>query len=199
MNVKNTAKWLGIAGATYLVGTAVSNELFDTNFKTIGNWDTGTWSGAQTADSLQPVSTTVQPINTEANLGSALSAATSVAQNAPQSLLGKIGSGLLDFAKSPAGGTLIGSAMQGLAAGKAQEAAINEQRRYTRAFTPEEMAQIGGGSPAGGGVSGVSGNYATGGYLDRARRVSEFLNERRQPSVGSPASPDKVASYARGG
>lgn len=203
MSVKSVAKWLGIAGATYLVGTAVSNDLFGTNFKTIGNWSDGTWTGGPSTDT---------------NVGAALGAATSAASSsmaagmgvpsdttAPAaagstSVLGKIGTGLLDFAKSQGGATLLASGLQGLAAGKAQEQQIAEERRYKRAFTPDELAQMGGGTAAPGATPGANiGGFSTGGYLDRARRVSEFMNERRQPSVGGPVNPATVASYARGG
>lgn len=191
MNVKNTLKWLGIAGATYLAGTAISNELFDTNFKTIGNWENGTWSGAQ---------------NTDQNIGAAISAATTAASTSAasatgasgaSSLLGKVGTGLLDFAKSAGGGTILAGAVQGLAAGKAAEAQQAEERRYKRAFTPEEMAQINGAAAPG---ANSVGGFATGGYLNRARSVSDFLGERRQPAISGPTmTADQRAALARGG
>lgn len=191
MNVKNTLKWLGIAGATYLGASALSNAVFDTNYKTIGNMDGSSWLGGDTAK----------------NIGAALTAATTTANSTSTGtggstegkggLLGKIGSGLLDFAKSPGGGTLIAGAVQGLAAGKAAEEQRNEERRYKRAFTPEEMQQMNGGAAAPGGAVG---GFATGGYLDRARRVSDYIGERRQPAISGPTStPDQVAGYARGG
>src|SRR6185503_8904407 len=183
MSWKNAAKWLGIAGATYLGASALSNSLFDTNFKTIGNMDGDSWLGGDTAK----------------NIGAALTAATSAssAGGSGQSTLGKIGSGLLDFTKSAGGGTLIAGAVQGLAAGKAQEEQIKEERRYKRAFTPEEMAQMGGAPLSG--TEAAQGGYATGGHLDRARRVSDFMRDRREPAVRPPLTPDQLAAYARGG
>lgn len=96
-----------------------------------------------------------------------------------------VGKGALNFAKSNTGQTLIGGAMQGYAAGKQQEAQFKQQDKYRRAFTPEELAQMNGGNTTGASVPG--------GYLDRARRVSEFLGDR-----SSPVDPATVAGYARG-
>jgi hypothetical protein len=191
MSWKSVAKWAAIAGATYLGASALSNAVFDTNYKTIGNMDGDGWLGGDTAK----------------NIGSALTAATTAASSGSaasagnQSLLGKIGGGVLDFAKSAGGGALLAGALQGLSAGKAAEEQINEQRRYKRAFTPEEMAQMGSGNPLPNGAPGsaAAGSYATGGYLDRARRVSDFMSGRREPAVRAPLTPDQLAGYARGG
>lgn len=209
MSLKNIAKWVGIAGAAYLAGTAISNELFDTNFKTIGNWDNGTWSGAQNTDANLGnalAATTSAAVDAGGNIGSQTPGASSTGSNSDASsgvmgLLGKAGTGLLNLAKSPGGGTLLAGALQGLASGKASEQQIEEARRYKRAFTPEEMAQINGGAAGAAAAPGSTvGGFATGGYLDRARRVSEFLGERRQAAIGGPAAtPSQVANYARGG
>lgn len=97
-----------------------------------------------------------------------------------------VGKGIYKAATSDAGQMIIGNAMQGYAKGKEQEAQFKQEDKYKRAFTPEELAQISGG--------GTGGNAPVpGGYLDRARRVSEFLGDR-----GSPDDPAKVAGYARG-
>lgn len=207
MSLKSVLKWGAIAGATYLGATALSNEYLDTNFKTIGNWGDGSWTGGDTAGSLDYVTPTVSKISTDGNLGAALSAATSTAQaasaapaaNGGSSVLGSLGNGLLNFAKSSGGGTLLAGALQGLAAGKASEAQINEERRYKRAFTPEEMAQINGTTSTSGAPGSNVGGFSTGGYLDRARHVSDFLNGRRQPAISGPVNPSTVAGYARGG
>ena len=97
----------------------------------------------------------------------------------------EVGKDIYKLASSDAGKTIIGTAMQGYAQGKANQAEHNYQDKYRRAFTPEELAQMGapGEAPGGGG----------GGYLDRARRASDFLGER-----SGPTDPATVAGYARG-
>lgn len=125
---------------------------------------------------IEPVTTTVSKVGTAAESGGFLSKAASV------------GKDIYKLASSDAGKTIIGTALQGYAQGKAAQAEHNYQDKYRRAFTPEELAQMNAGG-AGGGASGGGG----GGYLDRARRVSDFLGDR-----GGPVDPATVAGYARG-
>jgi len=219
MSLKKILKGLAIAGATYAAVTGISNALFGTKFKTVGDLLSGIGGGGGGGDAQSAAAA-----NTDANLGAALQktsataaavsgggddntatvgkaasgdvAGTNAATAAPASmggaggLLKKAAGAAWDFAKSPAGGTVIGTALQGYAAGKAKEAEIKEQRRYTRQFTPEELAAMHTGAPGG-----APDPHA--GYLNRARRVSEFLGG--YPSVAGPANPTDLAAMARGG
>lgn len=217
MSLKKILKGLAIAGATYAAVTGISNALFGTKFKTVGDLLSGIGGGGGTDAGA------AAQANTDANLGAALQktsataaavagasddtatvgkastgdvAGTNAATAAPASmggaggLLKKAAGAAWDFAKSPAGGTVIGTALQGYAAGKAKEQEIKEQRRYTRQFTPEELAAMRTGAPGGD-------TDLHAGYLNRARRVSEFLGG--YPSVGGPANPTDLAAMARGG
>ena len=121
----------------------------------------------------------------------AAAAPTTSAASGAGGLLSKaasVGSDIYKAASSDAGKMIIGTALQGYAAGKQQQAQQNYDAKYRRAFTPEELAQMN----AGGGAS-ASASGGSGGYLDRARRVSDFLGER-----GGPVDPAAVAGYARG-
>jgi len=129
--------------------------------------DAGAASGV-----IEPVTVTATKVGTAAPAsGGMLSTATKVAK------------GAYDFAKSSTGQTIIGTALQGYAQGKQKEAEQKYDAGYRRAFTPEELAAMG--SPS-----------VPGGYLDRARRVSDFLSDR---GVVNPQDPNTVAGYARGG
>lgn len=211
MSLKKILKGLAIAGATYAAVTGISNALFGTKFKTVGDLMSGGGSAQPNTDAnlgaaLQKTSATAaamsgggddESVSTMDKAGSGNVAGATEAAAAPASmggaggLLSKAAGAAWDFAKSPAGGTVIGTALQGYAAGKSKEAEIKEQRRYTRQFTPEELAAMHGGAPGG-----DTDPHA--GYLNRARRVSEFLGGY-SPSVGQPASPTDVAAMARGG
>jgi hypothetical protein len=82
---------------------------------------------------------------------------------------------------------LLGGALQGYQADQQQRRAIDEQRRYSRAFTPEELASITGGM-----------NVPAPRFLENARRVRDYLDGR--PSVGAPTmTPEQTAALARSG
>lgn len=128
-------------------------------------------AAAQVAEGvIEPVTTTATRINTAGASGGMLSKAAS------------LGKDIYKLASSDAGKTIIATGLQGYAQGKAQKAEQNYQDKYRRAFSPEELAQMNTGAPSG-----------SGGYLDRARRVSDFLGDR-----GKPTDPATVAGYARG-
>lgn len=107
--------------------------------------------------------------------------ASSTPSNAPQptSMVSKIGGGLLDLAKSAGFGTILGSVLQGISAGKASEAAIAEKRRLSAAFTPQDFSTM---------LQGTNTPIPMG-YLERARRVGQFLNGGAQPTIGAPTTP----------
>lgn len=209
MSWKSIAKGLAIAGATYVAATNISNALFGTNFKTIGysgpdssNSDanlgdalsaadgvTGGMSMSPSAGDTMPGAPGSAPVNTaagataannpQANINAAAGSGSAPAgAPQPQSMVSKIGGGLLSLAKSPGGGTLLGNAIQGLAAGKAQEAALKEKHHMEGAFTPDQFSGI---------LSGTT-TPVPSGYLERARRVGEFLNGGAQPTVGAPVT-----------
>lgn len=109
-------------------------------------------------------------------------------------MLAKGAGAALDFAKSSGGGTLLAGAIGGFAEGKQQEELLKEQERVRRYYDkqwrdPGKLAQLEGA---------VEGDVnVPGGYLDRARRVSEFLNERDYKYPSSAGDPNAVAARAR--
>lgn len=108
------------------------------------------------------------------------------AASAPQS--GGFLSGLKNFATSEGGLQIIGGALQGYANDRQQNRQIEEQRRYTRPFTTDEIAGMTRGMDV----------KVSGGFLENARRVGEFLNG--PPRIGpSTMTPEQVAAMARGG
>lgn len=125
---------------------------------------------AQTAAGAAPPSA--------ASTGTNTAAATPAGAPQPQSMVSQVGGGLLNFAKSAGGGALLGNVVQGIAAGKQSEAALAEKHRLEGAFTPTQFSSI---------LSGVNTPVPTG-YLDRARRVGQFLSGGAQPTVGAPAA-----------
>lgn len=139
----------------------------------------------------QAASGVIQPVAVDAaTMGSELAGSaiptTAAGGSGLLSQAAKVGKGIYGAAKSDAGQMIISNAMQGYAQGKAKEAEYKQQDKYKRAFTPEELAQMNGGSAPTVGSSG--------GYLDRARRVSEFLGDRG----AVPMDQQTVAGYARG-
>lgn len=139
-------------------------------------------AGAQTAAGV------ISPVAVDsATMGSQLAgSAIPVSGGGFLSQAANIGKGIYKAATSDAGQMVISNAMQGYAQGKAKEAEYKQQDKYKRAFTPEEMAQMN---------TGVSATPTGGGYLDRARRVSEFLGDHRG---AVPQDQATVAGYARG-
>jgi O-methyltransferase involved in polyketide biosynthesis len=118
-----------------------------------------------------------------------------LAPTATQGLLKSAGQGLLNYAKSPGGGQMISSMVQGYAQGAQQEEMIKaqreeEERRDARWRDPAQLENLRGA---------VRDVNVPGGYLDRAKRVSEFLNERQYRYPEEVSDPDRVASYARSG
>lgn len=108
------------------------------------------------------------------------------AASAPQS--GGFLSGLKNFATSEGGLQIIGGALQGYANDRQQSRQIEEQRRYTRPFTTDEISGMTRGMDV----------KVPGGFLENARRVGEFLNG--PPRIGpSTMTPEQVAAMARGG
>lgn len=100
--------------------------------------------------------------------------------NAPQptSMVSKIGGGLLDLAKSAGGGAILGDILKGISAGKAQEAAIAEKHFYSAPFSSSDFSSM---------LNGVNTPIPMG-YLERARRVGQFLNGGAQPTIGAPTT-----------
>lgn len=108
-------------------------------------------------------------------------------------MLSKAAGAAWDFAKSPAGGTVISGVVKGYAEGKQQEELLKEQERVRRYYDnqwrdPNQLAQLH--AAAGQDVS------VPGGYLDRAQRVNKFLNERQYPYPAQAPTGQEVASYA---
>jgi hypothetical protein len=119
-----------------------------------------------------------------ASSGSSLTqTAGAAAQQATQQggLLSKIGRGAWDFAKSEGGSNIIGKAVEGYGAAKAEEEMykrkLKEQRRYDRMW--EDVSDTPLGDPS------IFKVNVPGGYLSRAQRVAEDLNTRdyRYPST----------------
>lgn len=98
----------------------------------------------------------------------------------PESMVSKIGGGLLALAKSPGGGTVLGSILQGMAAGKAQEAALKDKHFYSAPFSTSDFNNIMAGSQ--------TAAAAPAGYLQRARAVGSFLTNGPQPTVSAPTA-----------
>lgn len=108
--------------------------------------------------------------------------------------LSKAAGAAFDFAKSSGGGTVLSGALKGYAEGRAEEARMEDEERVRRYYDeqwrdPGKLAQLQG---AVGGDVGVPG-----GYLDRARRVNEFLNNRDYAYPTQPGNADQLAGYAR--
>lgn len=97
----------------------------------------------------------------------------------PESMVSKIGGGLLALAKSPGGGTILGNILQGMAAGKAQEAALKDKHFYSAPFSTSDFNNI----IAGGQTAAA----APAGYLQRARAVGNFLNNNTPISAPTTA------------
>lgn len=108
-------------------------------------------------------------------------------------MLKKAAGAAWDFAKSDAGGSIISGMVKGYAEGKQQEELLKEQERVRRYYDnqwrdPNQLAQLQGA---------VAGDISVpGGYLDRARRVNNFLNERQYSYPAGAAPGGQVASYA---
>jgi cytoskeletal protein RodZ len=140
--------------------------------------------------------------STHAAAQTAAQAAPAVATTAPtmapvatDGLLKTAGKGLLSYAKSPGGGQMIASTIQGYAQGAQAEEMIkaqreDEARKEAQWRDPAQLENLRGS---------VRDVNVPGGYLDRARRVSEFLNERQYRYPDRVTDPDRVAGYARSG
>lgn len=103
-----------------------------------------------------------------------------------------------DFLKTPLGQGLAnvgGSLIEGYGKGKEQQTSLDQQKelatRYDNSWRdPGQLAQLK--------ASVLDSPTVSTGYLDRARRVSDFLNSRQVPSL-SPGDPNKVyGSYVTG-
>lgn len=98
------------------------------------------------------------------------------------------GGSIIDFAKTPGGGLLIGNTLAGIGEAQGQKAMLKYQNRYNVPFTAEQMALM---------------NRAPevpSGYLSRARQIMDMLNGRPMGSAPVPiGTPEYVASLARGG
>lgn len=98
-----------------------------------------------------------------------------------------------NFATSAPGLQLIGSSAQGFAAGKAQEEVLKEQRREREFYDnqyrdPEKIAQLN--------AAAARPVNLSGGFIDRARSVADFMNGR--PGSGTSAQPGNPAdTYGR--
>ena len=95
-----------------------------------------------------------------------------------------VGSKVANFATSAQGLTLAGNAAQGFAAGKAQEEVLKEQRREREFYDnqyrdPAKIAQLN--------AAAARPVNLSGGFIDRARKVAEFMNGR--PGSGTSAQP----------
>lgn len=103
-----------------------------------------------------------------------------------------------DFLKTPIGqgiANVAGSVISGIGSSKEKQAELDQQKelatRYDNAWRdPGQLAQLK--------ASVLDSPTVSTGYLDRARRVSDFLNSRQVPSL-SPGDPNKVyGSYVTG-
>lgn len=109
-------------------------------------------------------------------------------------ILSKAAGAAWDFIKSPAGGTVLSSVAKGYAEGAQEEERMKEEERVRRYYDEQwrDPAKLGQLQTAVGGDVNVPG-----GYLDRARRVNEFLNNRDYSYPTAPGNPAEVAGYAR--
>lgn len=127
----------------------------------------------------------------------ATQAATTAANVAKPGLLSRAATGAMNFLKSPGGGTLVGNVAQGMAAGAQQEELLKKQEEQMRYYDeqwrdPTKVGQLN---------AAVRDVQTPGGYLERARRVSNFMNGRPYGSAPSaPGNPDDVyGTYVRTG
>ena len=146
-------------------------------------------TAAAAAPAASGAVTAAAPVAGAATTGGAAAAGgTAAATAAPaQGFLGKAFGAVKNFATSEAGMNIIGGALQGYAADRQQQRAIDEQRRYTRPFTSAEVESI------------TRDVAIPGGYLERARNVGRFLNNNQSAVTGPGMTPEEVAALARGG
>jgi hypothetical protein len=102
------------------------------------------------------------------------------------SQIGSVAGKVANFATSAQGLTLAGNAAQGFAAGKAQEEVLREQRREREFYDnqyrdPEKIRQLN--------EAAARPVNLSGGFIDRARQVSDFMNGRS--GSGTSAQPGK--------
>lgn len=125
--------------------------------------------------------------------GQGVAGAANAASGGVGGLLKKAAGAAWKYASSPQGSTLISNTLKGYAAGQQQEELLKEEERVRRYYDnqwrdPAKLAQLNE-------VAGRDVNVP-GGYLDRARRVSEFLNKRQYEAPAQAGDPNQVASYA---
>lgn len=119
-----------------------------------------------------------------------------VAPSASGGFLSAAGNAAKEFVKSPGGGQVVSSMVQGFAAGQSQEELLKaqeaERRRQDEEWRdPGKLENL---------RSSVRDVNVPGGYIDRARRVSEFLNERQYRQPNEAGDPNNVyGKYVRGG
>lgn len=131
---------------------------------------------ASLASAVAPASRAAPMINPQLQVLNATERAAMAAQQAAQSggLLSKAARGAWNFAKTDAGGNIIGQAVQGYATAQAEEA------KYERELKAERRIDKLWGNVKNSKLNDES-LYETklgGGWLDRARRVSEDLGNR---------------------
>jgi len=198
--------WGGFGAAGAAAGTTASNAggFFSKfvagakNFFGVGGGQAAAGSGSAMADAIAAASgTALAPAAGGSAIANAIAAAGG--KTAAGGMLGgvmrKAGTAALDFLKTPGGATIAGSAIKGFAEGKQQEEMLAEeerQRRYydnawrdpaaTNALADQASREI----------------QMPGGFMERARRVTAFLDARSNPSA-APMTPAQVAQLAVGG
>lgn len=121
-------------------------------------------------------------------------AATSAASAAP-GIMARAGQAAAGFLKSPGGALLAGNVLSGYAGGREQEAQMEEDERRSRYYDeawrdPSQLTQL---------YDAASADLNTPmGFMNRARRVTQFLDERANRFPTVPTSPEQVAGYAVG-
>lgn len=119
--------------------------------------------------------------------------ASTAAAAAPAAGGGGFLSKAMDFIKSPGGGTLVGNVVSGIGQGMAQKALIAEQNKQARYYDkqwrdPKQTEAL---------QNSVRNIDVPSGYLDRARRVSSFVEGRPYGSMPADTEDSNtVSSYA---
>lgn len=169
---------------------------------------TGVAQGAAPGELLgsagSAVQTTAEPMNVLANAGKAaapiidkgtqfVGANSGGVMEATGGLLKAGAKSAVDFAKSAGGGVVLAGALKGFAEGKQQDELLKEEERVRRYYDqqwrdPEQLAAL---------DASVRDVDVPGGYIQRAQRVSRFLNDRQYEYPSSVVNPEQVANYAR--
>jgi hypothetical protein len=187
----------GAAGAASGGGATAGG--FFSKFVTGAKNFLGVGKGAGAAAAAGPGSALAAPAATAAvdpavaaYLGQTVAPA--VTNAAAPGLMARAGSAAMNFLKSPAGGTVAGSMISGYAQGKQQEAMLEEEERRARYYDaawrdPSQLTQL---------HDAASADILTPtGFMNRARRVTQYLDERANRYPVVPGNPAQMMEYAR--